>query len=95
MYKAFCDSCGNEIAENHSGVHRRYLGKLIRFGADPEIELTILAREKVKNGEASKHFHTCWLCMKELLELATKGVGLNGEETESKVARVSPEWEGP
>ena len=91
MYKAFCDSCGDEIkleTANHNDIHfdSRKLGPT---------SVLVTVREQKPKGEACEHFATCRGCLLAIFEVILMEDAKNGEETESKVAGVSPEWEGP
>ena len=91
MYKAFCDSCGDEIkleTANHNDIHfdSRKLGPT---------SVLVTIREQKPKGEACEHFATCRGCLLAIFEVILMEDAKNGEETKSKVARVSPKWEGP
>jgi len=95
MYKAFCDTCGDEIeleTANHNDIHfdSRKLGPT---------SVLVTIREQKPKGEACEHFTTCRGCVLAIFEVILLNKRMedtkNGEEAEPKVARVSPEWEGP
>ena len=98
MYKAFCDLCDKELdlkKGSQMDIPSYFGGKL------GDLSVVILIRELKPKGEECKNFQFCFLCMENIVDRAlTENFPLDkededGEETKSKVARVSPEWEGP
>jgi len=61
-YKAYCDSCGDEIDFKSSNHHKLWLehGKLGR------ISVVINVMEDKPPGEECKHFQTCPKCIREI-----------------------------
>ncbi len=61
-YKAYCDSCEEEIDFQSSNQHSLWL----EHGKLGKISLVITVMEKKERGEECKHFNTCAKCIREI-----------------------------